>query len=401
VTHQLVLDRFEDIKAALSHPDLSRGIDTRSYEEGNPRAGILSMLHGAEHRARRHLTNPLFHRRNLVTYERALFPDVLQRVLEDRAHGQADLFRLAGELSVVLAARRAGIDHDGSAKQLGELWRDVLILAQAAAALDIVGDVGTVQAEARATLAELDARYVTPSLARRAALIGAGEEPPFDLLTVALRAQRAGEGMDHGLIVREAGLYLHGGSHTSAQTVCNTFALLLGAQGGEPRPDLLARAGRDLTFAQRCVHETLRLRPTTPRIKRVAVDDAEVAGQAVPAGALVVLDVARANRDPGLFGDGADRYDPDRAPAADVPLWGLSFGAGAHTCIGRSVAGGFPVHGPPADPHPAHLHGLVAAEVHAIAARTPSLDPADPPELDRRTDRGTRWYRFPVVFQEG
>jgi hypothetical protein len=78
----------------------------------------------------------------------------------------------------------------------------------------------------------------------------------------------------------------------------------------------------------------------------------------------------------------ADRYDPECAPVADVPLWGLSFGAGAHTCIGRSVAGGFPVHGAPADPHPA-------------------LDPADPPELDRRTDRGTRWSRFPVVFREG
>lgn len=404
MTDELVLDTFEDIRVAFSHPDLSRGVDRRSYEEGNPRAGILSVLHGDAHRRRRRLENRLFRRDALVEYERVLFPAVLERILDERARGGVDLFELVGRLSVILAARRAGIDHDGSAEQLAELWRDVLALAQAAAILDVLTDGDTVQARAREVLTELDERYVTPSLRRREALLDAAErdpdlEVPYDLLTVALAHVADDDTVDHGVLVREAGLYLHGGSHTSAQTTCNTLSFLLGS-GGEPaRPDLLARVAADIGFAQRCVHETLRLRPTTPRIKRSVVRDAVVAGQDVLAGGRVVLDIAAANRDPAQFGQAPDRFDPDRATADEVPLWGLSFGAGPHICIGRSVAGGFPLQGTPGDdPDAAHLNGLVAQMVHAVVARGVEVDPGEPPEIDRRTDRGTRWSRFPVRF---
>ena len=53
-------------------------------------------------------------------------------------------------------------------------------------------------------------------------------------------------------------------------------------------------------FAQRVVHETLRLRPTTPKIKRRAEADTTVAGRAIPKDAQVVLDAAVANQDPAL-----------------------------------------------------------------------------------------------------
>lgn len=404
MTDELVLDRFEDIREAFSHPDLSRGVDTRSYEEGNPRASILSVLHGDAHRSRRRLENRLFRRDALVEYERVLFPALLEEVLDERAHGEVDLFELVGQLSVILAARRAGIDHDSTAEQLAELWQDVLALAQAAAILDVLVDGDAVQARAREVLAELDERFVTPSRRRREALLaearrGRDVAVPYDLLTVLLEAMADGEALDHDVLVREAGLYLHGGSHTSAQTTCNTFSFVLGLGDEPPRPDLLARAAADVGFAQRCVHETLRLRPTTPRIKRAVVRDAVVAGRDVPAGGRVVLDVAAANRDPVLFGAEPDRFDPDRTTVDDVPLWGLSFGAGPHICIGRSVAGGFPLHGAPGDLRDdAHLNGLVAHMVHAVAGRGVSVDPDQPPVMDERTDRGTRWSRFPVRF---
>jgi cytochrome P450 len=404
-------DDYEAVRKALYHPALSRTLDKRSFEEGNPRAGILSLLHGDEHKERRRFENPLFRRQALVEYEQSLFPAILGDVLDREAVGRVDLFDLAGSASVVLAARRAGVDHDGSPEQLADLFEHVKQIAQAAAIHDIVGDKDQVQAESIAKLHEFDRDYVTPSRRRREALldeIGAGrstEEPQFDLLTQSLRKLRAGDRMfaDHALLVREVGLFLHGGSHTSAQTTCNVFYFLFGLDGAGPRTEWLRRVAGSRLDAQKAVHETLRLIPTTPEIKRLAEDDAEVAGCPVSRGAKVALDARTANRDPELFGANPDSFDPDRQVRDDVALWGHSFGAGPHICIGRSVAGGLPLSGTALREGvgESHLYGLIALMVQAIAARAVELDPDEAPERDQRTSRGSRWLRFPVVFPAG
>jgi cytochrome P450 len=407
---QVRLDSYEEIHEALHHPHLSRCLDKRPFEAGNPRAGTLSLLHGDEHRRRRRMENKLFQRRALVQYERELFPQVLEDVLDGAAVGRVDLFELGGALSVVLAARRAGVDHDGSRRQLTELFDYVKVIAQAAAVLDIVGDRNRVQAETIALLRDFDERYVTPTRRRRERLLdalAAGEtddEAPHDLLTVALRQMRAGDDTfaDHALLVREAGLFLHGGSHTSAQTLCNAFHHLFGVDGPGRRSELLRRVAEDPLDAQRCVHETVRLRPPNPEMKRLAEQDVVVAGTRIARGTTVVLDARQANRDPARFGARPERFDPDREIRDDVPLWGLSFGAGPHICIGRSVAGGFPLTGERLrrGVPPGHLFGLVARMVQAVAARGVGPDPEAVPEPDHRTTRGTRWRRFPVRFPE-
>ena len=406
---------FETVRKALYHPSLSRALDKRSFEEGNPRAGILSLLHGDEHRERRRFENPLFRRSALVEYEQELFPKILAEVLDRQAVGAVDLLELAGAITVVLAARRAGVDHDGSPEQLADLFGHVKQIAQAAAIHDIVGDKDAVQAETIAKLHEFDRDYVTPSRRRREALLdelesGRGTaEPQFDLLTQSLRKLRAGDPMfaDHGLLVREVGLFLHGGSHTSAQTVCNVFSYLLGPDGGPdgngPRTEWLHRVADSRLDAQKAVHETLRLIPTTPEIKRLAEDDAEVAGCPVGKGAKVELDARTANRDPDLFGADAEVWNPDRAVRDDVALWGHAFGAGPHICIGRSVAGGLPLSGAMLrnGVGDGHLYGLIALMVQEIAARQVRLDADRAPERDGRTSRGSRWLSFPVVFGAG
>ena len=96
-----------------------------------------------------------------------------------------------------------------------------------------------------------------------------------------------------------------------------------------------------------------------------------VAGVAIPAGATVVLDAIKGNRDPGLFGADPDAFDPDRAVDPSVARWGLSFGAGPHQCPGRSVAGGFPAPSPHEEADPEHIYGLAPLMFQAIAARGP------------------------------
>lgn len=399
----VVFDRYEDIRVALLDPDLSRTFDRRSYDEGNIRDGIVSVSHGEVHRARRLVENAQFRADVLRLYERELFPRVMDELLDRLIDSErVDLFPIGELLSVVLAARRAGVDHSGSLDDLRALVRHVDAFSQGSAILD-ARDPEAVRALVRATYVEFERDFVRPSWAARAALIArvrAGElreeELPHDILTVLLlhRDDPALALADDGRVVREVATYLQGGTHTSAQTLVNALDLIF----HDPRRDrLLERICGDTLFAQRAIQETLRLRPTTPRMKRHAEQDTEIAGTMVPRGTEVVLDVARANRDRRLFGEDADAFEPDRSVHPSAARWGLSFGGGAHQCPGRAVGGGFPV---PASftVGDEHVHGLVALELQAVARRGVGPDPERAPEVDGRTERSTRWLHYPVRF---
>lgn len=396
------------IREALLNPDLSRTFDRRSYAEGNIRDGIVSTSHGAVHRARRRVENTQFRPERLREYEKELFPAIMGSMLDRLiGRGTVDLFPLGELLAVTLAARRAGLDPDtDDLDELRRLVSYVDAFSQGSAILD-ARDPDAVRALVRAALDSFETEFVRPAWQRRAALIEdvqAGRLDrsalPSDILTVLL-LHRDEPNMaleDDGRVVREVATYLQGGTHTSSQTLINALDLLFGL--GEQAARALERVATDLLFAQRCIHETLRLRPTTPRIKRHAEADTVVAGTPIPKGALVILDVAQANRDPALFGPNPDEFDPDRAVDADIPRWGLSFGAGPHQCPGRIVAGGLPV---PADgiADPDHLFGLVALMLQEIVRRGVTPDPDARPARDDRTERFTRWRSYPVRFRQG
>ncbi|MEU7690930.1 cytochrome P450 [Microbispora hainanensis] len=88
--------------------------------------------------------------------------------------------------------------------------------------------------------------------------------------------------------------------------------------------------------------ETLRWDPPVRLTRRVAAEDATAGGVLVPAGAVVVLDLAAANRDPEVFPD-PHRFDPARVDAGRVDSDGrggghLGFGSGIRPCPGEGAA---------------------------------------------------------------
>ncbi len=402
----ITFERYEDIRAALFDPSLSRTFDRCGYDEGNIREGIVSIQHGAVHRARRRVENTQFRADVLRLYERELFPTVMNELLDRLIDAErVDLFPIGEMLSVVLAARRAGIEYDpASLDDLRLLVRMVDAFSQGAAILD-AKDPDAVRALVRAAYAEFERDFVRPAWERRAPLVAevrrgeaSEEDLPHDILTVLLlhRDDSGIELGDDGRVVREVATYLQGGTHTSAQTLVNALDIVF------ERPDaerILERIASDTLFAQRVVQETLRLRPTTPKAKRRAEADTEVAGVRIPRDALVVLDLEKGNRDRDVFGPTADVFDPDRLLDATVPRWGLSFGGGPHQCPGRAVGGGFPV---PSSftVDDDHVYGLVALEVQAVARRGVRPDPDRAPERDTRTARFTRWLHYYVRFDK-
>ena len=82
------------------------------------------------------------------------------------------------------------------------------------------------------------------------------------------------------------------------------------------------------------VEEVLRFNSPVQMTRRISFEDLEVAGVPIPAGSVVVLASAAANRDPRKWGDDADRFVVDRAGANEH----VSFGGGAHFCLGSALA---------------------------------------------------------------
>jgi cytochrome P450 len=67
-------------------------------------------------------------------------------------------------------------------------------------------------------------------------------------------------------------------------------------------------------------------------IPRITIEEIVVRGQRIPAGEIVQLSLAAANRDPSQF------PDPDRFDAARRPHGVVSFGHGPHGCLGARLA---------------------------------------------------------------
>ena len=87
--------------------------------------------------------------------------------------------------------------------------------------------------------------------------------------------------------------------------------------------------------------ESMRLYPPAWALSRLAIEDHEIAGHRIPAGALCMLSPYVMHRNPGYFPD-PERFDPERwTPEAKDRRPKFSyfpFGGGPRICIGERFA---------------------------------------------------------------
>jgi cytochrome P450 len=88
----------------------------------------------------------------------------------------------------------------------------------------------------------------------------------------------------------------------------------------------------DPGLASTAIEEILRCEPVVQIMFRAAKRDTNLADVAIPAGSILLGLVAGALRDPALVSD-PNRFDIRRRPSS-----GLSFGGGAHYCLGANLA---------------------------------------------------------------
>lgn len=162
--------------------------------------------------------------------------------------------------------------------------------------------------------------YFEPVVAARR-----GEEGP-DLIRRAQAAPTGGAGLSADEIVDCCYLLLLAGIDPVAKALATSIALL--ADQPSRRDELVG----DPAQMRRTIEEVLRWGGAVDDLARLATSDTTIGGHLVPRGARVVCSVRGANRDPSAFPE-PDRFDADRATRAH-----LSFGIGAHRCIGAHLA---------------------------------------------------------------
>lgn len=389
---------YQQVYRALCNPYLKQSL----YDAGAViMADTLLTLHGEPHRRRRHLALRVFQRNFARHYERQVFPRTLARTLDQfRGNDPLDLVAFGHSVTMNLTADFAGIDRRGDAGETERLLRLVRKFGEGATMVHSTRDPAELTAEVLAALAEYERDFLRPSIARREKLLDAfaagaleASALPRDMLTVLLRNEDRLE-LTPDLLSREIAFYLQAGSHSTANAMVHAVQELLSWCADDPGRRRALETDR--VFLQRAVHEALRLHPASPVAWRRATEALTLPdGQALVPEDLLVLDLAAANRDPSVFGEDSDRFNPYREISVRrAAPFGLTFGLGVHNCLGRDLDAGL-VAAPAADPQ-THQYGIVAALVRVVIADLGArTDVAHPPERDMQTQRGN-WRRFPV-----
>ncbi|MER6910510.1 cytochrome P450 [Streptomyces sp. NPDC000594] len=149
--------------------------------------------------------------------------------------------------------------------------------------------------------------------------------PGNDLISVLLTMELDGRRLSPGEIVSNCYSLLLGATVTTAQPPSAALAELAGTEALDDwaaHPELLSSG----------VEESLRWSSPTQHFMRHTTRDVELRGTAIPAGEAVVVWLGSANRDGTVFTD-PDTFDIRRRPNRH-----LAFGAGAHYCVGHTVA---------------------------------------------------------------
>ena len=179
------------------------------------------------------------------------------------------------------------------------------------------GDSATRYAQAREQLDDMADYY-------RAALRDRAARPRDDLMTSIAEAIAEGAlNEDEGIATCMTVVF--GGHETTKDLLGNGTLLLL-----EHREEL-ARLGQTPTLWATAIEEILRFESPAKSTVRWAKADFEIAGRRITAGQRLLVFWAAANRDPAQF------PDPDRFDISRKPNMHLSFGQGAHYCLGASL----------------------------------------------------------------
>jgi len=389
-----IFNNYNDAVNALRIKDLKQSL----YDDGEVIMDqVLVCLHGEEHKKRRKLENKIFTREVFKYYENEVFPRTINETLEPYIKsGKMDLVDYGFRVLLNLTADFSGVDRPEKTKEETEILLGLLkIFASGATLHHSTRDHEEVKNEVRNALKSFDEQFLKPSIERRKNLIKkqAYEDLPSDILTVLLMNEDD-LNLPYDVLQREIAFYLLAGAQTSIHSLVHVFHEIHDWVKNNAEKEVKLKD--DPIFVQKCFLESTRLHPSSPIALRKPVcpvklpDDKEA-----NLGDSIVIDLYNSNRDKKVFGEDADKFNPYREPPSGQNLYGLSFGLGMHSCIGRNLAAGVNSK-PDTDPNN-HHYGTVTMILRELISRDAIPDPNNKPKMDDKTKR-PNWGYYPIIF---
>ena len=203
------------------------------------------------------------------------------------------------------------------AADIPEFTRNVYQLARA-----LSSSFGPEDIQGLDAAAENLTQYVEQLLTERS------REPRDDLLTQYLYAVDEAEVLSRIETLTQIVSVILAGSDTTRAALTIQVSLLM------QNRDQWDALRRDPALVPGAVLESLRYEPSVGSFPRVTLEDIEIGGWTVPRNRLLSMSTLSAMRDPALYSD-PDRFDISRT---DHPRRPLVFGAGAHRCLGETLA---------------------------------------------------------------
>ncbi len=151
-------------------------------------------------------------------------------------------------------------------------------------------------------------------------------EPGEDLTTRLVQAEEEGSKLSNEELTANIILLFGAGHETTVNLIGNGLLALF------RNPDQLQLLRANPSLIGNAIEEFLRYDSSVQMTGRVALQDVELAGVAIPQGEWVACLLGAANRDPAVY------PDPDRLDITRPNIRPLSFGGGIHFCLGAQLA---------------------------------------------------------------
>lgn len=312
-----LITRWEAIREAYRRPDLFS--NEGSFEFGG--SGMAPALVTADdpvHKRQRAILNKAFTARRVATmepYVTDLADRLIDRFIDDGECDIVENYSMAIPGTVVADLVGAPVEDVPNFRR----WADDTLLA--------VGNAEKYRELAGVAAMELR-DYVLAAAAQRRQAIEAGD-PPDDLLTAMLVADMDGERLSDAELFPICWQLLVAGHDTTMGLISNSLYLL------SAHPEQKQKLLEDMSLLEQAIEEILRFWPPAHWMPRRCTRDAEFADSSISAESRVILLNGCANREPGVWAD-PDAFDITR-PLADTRRKTLTFGFGAHTCLGSNL----------------------------------------------------------------
>jgi cytochrome P450 len=302
-----MLLRYEDVKTGFfDNKRFSKSLALRDVTFAMMGPNIQG-YDGEEHRIKRGLVFRAFRPRTVRDSIEPLLRPIAEELASELAPlGSTDLMEtFAKRFPLRVITQMLGIPREDEEQMAG--WAHAMLRS-------MINPEGARRANAEFT------RYVVPLVERRRI------DPADDLLSIIVTEEVDGQRLDDDEVLGFLRLLFPAGVDTVWLTLGSMMIAVL------EHPELHQRLIDNEEDRTRAIEETLRWESVTGTEGRVTVEPVVCSGVEIPAGELIWMSPAVANRDPRAF-DNPDQWLIDRPFKQHV-----GFGLGSHFCLGAYLA---------------------------------------------------------------